>query len=116
MNRDTKIKQEIANLSIGKWITKFENEGKTEKIIINIKLDKVSIVHSKEGKEILNITINGNAHWFGNYLCFMDAESKYYIRGANKNYLIFGEHKWPIIGSTVWEYKFERINKQIKDT
>lgn len=91
----------------GKW--RYENDG----TVINIALEKfgdISIKIEQPDEETIEKTFSANAHWFGDFLCFVYDNSPYYLRYADENEMIFGE--WVtagLIADRKWEYFFQRI-------
>jgi hypothetical protein len=99
MDRDDIIKATHKYMK-GNW------QFKDDKIAIELKISQqiVSLIFNGHREEF-----DGNAHWFGNYLMFL--QNQYYVRTADEKHLIFGKNKpTPLVGDIEWEYRFDRIN------
>ncbi|MFI5218805.1 MAG: hypothetical protein ACHQNT_04890 [Bacteroidia bacterium] len=110
MSEYTSAMKETIEFMEGMWQTEIESEGQKESISIFISRENCRLIRKANEKEIENIEFSGNAHWFGNALCFIHSQLKYYIRYANAERLIFGEHRSNVIGDTIWEYEFKRVS------
>lgn len=98
------IKIKTNRFKDGNWIS---NESK-EEIKLSISQSTLSFQVSENGK-VEKKELSGNAHWFGDYLLFIEGQ-EYYIRYADEEKLIFGQQQpSALIGQIIWEREFRRI-------
>ena len=96
---------------IGHWMYEGDIKGYPTRINLRVSNEKLVINWwianiYKEG-----IEISGNAHWFNEFLVFMEG-MKYFIRSADEKKMSFGEMEpGGTIGKVVWEYEFVRLKE-----
>lgn len=95
----------------GSWIGEGKEDGFNKSIIVGIDEKQVIInwLVARIYKDVK--TFSSNAHWFGDYLNFVEGQV-YYVKSANENKMVFGEFEFAVvIGMPKWEKEFVRMKE-----
>ena len=91
---DNLIKAQTGNFIFGVWQCEGIIDSYQTRIIVSISQREFIINWHIAGVFRNGITLSPSAHWFGDFLCFTD-ESKYFIKYADEQKMIFGEFSQP---------------------
>lgn len=109
MSNDLKI--QTGKFIYGSWIWEGKGDGFNKSILISIDEKQVIINWLIAGICKNTKTFSSNAHWFGDYLNFIEGQV-YYVKGANEEKMVFGEFEIAgVIGVSKWEKEFVRMKE-----
>lgn len=108
-------KNKINFCANGFWVTKNNSvlaKGNEEYILkLEISDNELILHHFVNGKLISAQNFNGLRDYFGDILCFMDQNQKYFIQMADEVHMRFGEFKMAsVVGQFLWIDLFVRVN------
>lgn len=107
MTNESKI--QTCKLLYGNWIWEGKEDGFNKSIIVGIDEKQVIINWLVAGIHKESKTFSSNAHWFGDYLNFIDGQV-YYVKSADAEKMVFGEFEFAgVIGMAKWEKEFVRM-------
>jgi hypothetical protein len=100
------VKQLTRKSIYGRW--NFRSEDKNIYVVIDP--EEVQLVFCDPEDNVLSEEyFSPEAHWVNDYLCFNDAEEKYFVGYANRAKMSFGEFSTPgVPGNVKWIHVFSR--------
>ena len=93
----------------GSWYNNTKEKDILHTINLSISNEQLSINWFVANIYVEGLAVSSNAHWYGDFLVFTEKQ-KYFVRYADKEYLIFGEFVQAGNYTEVkWEKEFKRM-------